>query len=206
MCVLSINFYRDGYYQLIKVTYQNVGSIMKFFQLLQYLEVMHPLFGYTKGSIMFPFLQVTGRNFILFCMIEAESRIQTKPVILYLFFVWSLIECVRYPYYMLALLKCDIYILTWIRYTIWIPLYPMGVICEGIIVLRNLPYFEETKRFSIVMPNKWNFSFSMCTLMKCHLVFVLPALYVLMKHMARIRNQKLRSIKINYGNQSKKSK
>ena len=34
-----------------------------------------------------------------------------------------------------------------LRYTLWIPLYPLGFICEGVIALRNIPYFEETDRF-----------------------------------------------------------
>ena len=33
------------------------------------------------------------------------------------------------------------------RYTLWIPLYPLGFICEGVIALRNIPYFEETDKY-----------------------------------------------------------
>lgn len=56
------------------------------------------------------------------------------------------------------------------RYTIWIPLYPAGFICEGVIFLRNIPYFEETKRFSIELPNSYNFSFHFPTLLRIYLV------------------------------------
>lgn len=35
-------------YASVPDTYEHVGSAMKFLQLLQYLEVMHPLFGYTR--------------------------------------------------------------------------------------------------------------------------------------------------------------
>ncbi|XP_028901541.1 very-long-chain (3R)-3-hydroxyacyl-CoA dehydratase isoform X2 [Zeugodacus cucurbitae] len=143
MCVL---YYRDGILSMPK-TYESVGNAMKFCQLLQYLEVLHPIFGYTKGGALMPFFQVTGRNFILFVMVELEERMQTKPVIFYVFAIWSCIEIIRYPYYLTQIFKCEIGLLTWLRYTIWIPLYPMGILCEGIIILRNLPYFEETKRF-----------------------------------------------------------
>lgn len=40
-------------------------------------------------------LQVGGRAVIFFCLIEGEERMQTKPVIFYLFLVWSSIELVR---------------------------------------------------------------------------------------------------------------
>ena len=35
------------------------------------------------------------------------------------------------------------------RYTLWIPLYPLGFICEGVIALRNIPYFEETDKYTL---------------------------------------------------------
>lgn len=197
--VLGIAYYRDGLSESVPFAYMYVGNAMKFCQLLQYLEVMHPLFGYTKGSILFPMLQVTGRNFILFLMIDAEERIQTKPVIFFLFVVWASIECVRYPYYIMSLLQTELYALTWLRYTMWIPLYPLGILCEGIVVLRNLPYFEETKRFSVTMPNEWNFTFCMCTFMKMYLIIGLtPGVYFIMKHMAKVRAKKLKTIKVNY--------
>lgn len=174
-------------------TYEHVGPAMKFLQLLQYLEVMHPLFGYTKGGVLFPLLQVSGRAFVLFAMIEAEPRMQTKPVVFYLFLVWSMVEIVRYPFYISQLYKKEIYILTWLRYTIWIPLYPLGVFCEAVIILRNIPYFEETQKFTISLPNEWNFAFHLPSFLKLYLLVVIfPGMYALMGHMHKIRNVKLK--------------
>lgn len=93
--VMGIQYGKRGP-AFIPETYQYVGNAMKFFQLLQFLEVMHPLFGYTRNSMLVPFMQTSGRGFILFAMIEAEQRIQSKPVVFYLFLVWSIIEIVRY--------------------------------------------------------------------------------------------------------------
>jgi very-long-chain (3R)-3-hydroxyacyl-CoA dehydratase len=153
---------------------------------------MHPIFGYTKGGALVPFMQVTGRAFVLFVMIDCEERMQTKPVVFYLFLVWASIEIVRYPYYITQLVKRNVGFLTWLRYTIWIPLYPFGVICEGIIILRNIPYFEETKRFTLQLPNKWNFAFDMPMFLKLYLIFlILPGIYFMMSHMAKTRAKKL---------------
>lgn len=80
---------------MIPTAYALVGNAMKFIQLLQYLEVLHPMFGYTKGSALIPFMQVTGRNFVLFVMIEFEERMQSKPAVFYVFVIWSLIEIFR---------------------------------------------------------------------------------------------------------------
>ena len=173
-------------------TYNTVGNAMKFIQLLQFMEVMHPMFGYTKGNPLVAFLQVAGRGFILFCMIEAEPRMQTKPVVFYVFLVWSLVEVFRYPYYITQLLNVEIPFLTWLRYTIWMPLYPLGFLCEGIIVLRNIPYFEETERFTVSLPNSWNFSFHFPTFMRLYLLLLsIPGMYTMMSHMNKTRFKKL---------------
>lgn len=181
----------------MKDTYEYVGNPMKFIQILQFLEVMHPLFKYTKGSPLITFLQVGGRAFILFCMIEAEPRMKTKPVIFYVFLVWTMVEVVRYPYYISQLLDAEMSVLTWLRYTIWMPLYPLGFVFEGIIVLRNIPYFEETGRFTVSLPNSWNFAFHFPTFMRLYLLMLcVPGMFTMMAHMNSVRYKKLGKPKI----------
>ncbi len=88
---------------------------MELLHLLMFLEVMHPLFGYTRGSVYEPALQVCGRNFTIFLLIEAEERMHPKPVVFYLFAVYAAIELVRYPYYMLRVYDMEVGLLTWLR-------------------------------------------------------------------------------------------
>ncbi|CAD6996939.1 unnamed protein product [Ceratitis capitata] len=196
LIVMGLMYYRDGIMSMPK-TYESVGNAMKFCQLLQYLEVLHPIFGYTKGSALMPFFQVSGRNFILFFMVEMEERMQTKPVIFYVFVIWSIVEVIRYPYYLSNIFNLEIRLLTWLRYTIWIPLYPMGILCEGVIILRNLPYFEETKKLTVELPNKWNFYFSMTGFMKIYLLLlILPGTFLVMSHMAKVRAKKLKGKRV----------
>lgn len=191
LVVMGVRYFRDGT-DSMKNTYVAVGNPMKFIQLLQFLEVMHPIFGYTKGNVLMPFMQVGGRAFVLFCMIEGEPRMQTKPVVFYLFLVWSTVEVVRYLYYISQLLNVEIYFLTWLRYTIWIPLYPLGIVCEGITILRNIPYFEETQRFTISLPNSLNFALHFPTFLRIYLLLLcMPGMYTLMSHMNNARTKKL---------------
>lgn len=196
--VLIIELNRDGLVEASKFTYKTVGAPMKCSQFLQYMECLHALVGYTKGSALFPFLQVTGRNLVLFAVINSEPRIQDKPIILCLFLVWSAVELIRYPYYIMALMKTEISWLTWLRYSVWVILYPLGFMCEGLILLISLSYFEESKRYTIGMPNKWNFTFNMVIFLKIYMTFVLlPGLYVVMKHMQSLRVKKLKKPTIN---------
>lgn len=158
---------------------------------MQFLEVMHPFFNYTEGITKIIFLQVSNRAFVLFCMIDAEPRMQTKPVVFYIFSIWAIVEVIRYPYYISRLLKIRISVLTWLRHTAWIPLYPLGFIFEGIVVIRNIPYFEETKKFTIDLPNSWNFAFYFPTFMKFYLlVLFIPGMIIVISHLNRIRFEK----------------
>lgn len=189
--IMCIRYSRDGP-DFMKETFAAVGNPLKFIQLLQFLEVMHPLFGYTKSSVLVSFLQVGGRGFVLFLMIDAEPRMQVKPVVFYLFLIWSTIEIVRYPYYITQLLNIEISFLTWLRYTIWIPLYPLGFVCEGIVILRNIPYFEETQKFTVSLPNTYNFALHFPSVMRLYLLLLLlPGIYTLMSRMSQLRSRKL---------------
>lgn len=196
--VMGIQYLKRGP-DFIPETFIYVGDAMKFFQLLQFLEVMHSMFGYTKNSMLVPFMQTTGRGFILFIMIDAEERMQTKPVVFYLFLVWSIIEVIRYPYYFLNLVldnrgKMAFYFrwIMWLRYSIWIPLYPLGVLCEGLVIIRNIVYFEETGRFSVDMPNKFNFTWDMVLFLKMYLLFlIIPGIFFMMRHMSKERAKRL---------------
>ena len=41
-----------------------------------------------------------------------------------------------------------------------------------IIIFRDIPYFEETMRFSVALPNKWNFAFYLPNIMRVYLLFL----------------------------------
>ena len=80
-----------------------------------------------------------------------------------------------------------------LRYTAWIPLYPAGFVCEGVIMLRNIPYFEETGLFSVALPNTFNFAFHFPTLLRTFLLFgFFPVLYTMMNYMYQLRCKRLK--------------
>ncbi len=68
---------------------------MKFLHLMQILEILHPLMGYTSGSPLMPSIQLMGRCFLIFIMIDCEPRIQTNAAVFGLFLAYSLIEIIR---------------------------------------------------------------------------------------------------------------
>ena len=51
------------------------------------------------------------------------------------------------------------YPLLWLRYTTFIPLYPLGVASEMTMVALALPHIRKSQMWSIRMPNALNFAF-----------------------------------------------
>jgi len=187
LTVMSFRYYNEQE-EFIPKCYETVGNVFKFLHLLMFLEVLNPLFGYTKGSIFEALIQVCGRNIWLLALIDSEPRMQTKPVVFYLFMTYASVEIIRYPYYLLRIWDMESGLITWLRYTIWIPLYPIGFICEGVVALRDIPFFEETETFSILLPNKWNFAFYFPNVIRFYLLLgFFPMLYTQMWHMYNLR-------------------
>lgn len=111
--------------------YDTVSDVLASCQLAAFLEVIHPLFGVVKTGIMAPFMQVFGRNLVFFLVVVAHKELHKQAAVFGLFLVWSLIEVVRYPFYASQVLNKKIEPLVWLRYTMWIPLYPLGILFEG---------------------------------------------------------------------------
>ncbi|CAF5060359.1 unnamed protein product [Rotaria magnacalcarata] len=125
---LIMHFISNGHFNN---GYKLVENPIKLCQSLSVLEIVHPLIGFTKGDWFSPLMQFSGRNLILFIVINFNQQIKLSPFISYLFLVWSCVELYRYPYYGIRLLNKDNRIITWLRYTIWIVLYPLGAFLEG---------------------------------------------------------------------------
>uniref|UniRef100_A0A3Q1BIF9 Very-long-chain (3R)-3-hydroxyacyl-CoA dehydratase n=1 Tax=Amphiprion ocellaris TaxID=80972 RepID=A0A3Q1BIF9_AMPOC len=152
---------QDSFYD----TFHTTADMMYFCQMMAVLEVVNPLLGLVKTGFFPAMIQVAGRNVILFVIFGSVEEMQNKPVVFFVFYLWSTIEIFRYPFYMLACINTEWKLLTWLRYSLWIPLYPLGVIAEAVAVIQSLPIFDETRLFSLPLPamlgHSLSFSFSL---------------------------------------------
>ncbi|KAM8974668.1 very-long-chain (3R)-3-hydroxyacyl-CoA dehydratase 3 isoform 1-T1 [Pelodytes ibericus] len=139
---------KDSFYD----TFHTMADMMYFCQTLALLEIVNPLIGLVKTGVVPALIQVLGRNFILFIILGNLDEMQTKSVVFFVFYVWSTIEIFRYPFYMLSCIDIEWKLLTWIRYTIWIPLYPLGGLAEAASIVLAIPIFNETETFSFTVP------------------------------------------------------
>ncbi|KAL3866662.1 hypothetical protein ACJMK2_043944 [Sinanodonta woodiana] len=171
--------------------FESVGAQLMVCQVAAILEILHPLLGLVKTGVFAPLMQVLGRNFILFVIIFQEPRLQDAPVVWYLFLTWSAVELIRYPFYMLSSVGMDVKIVTWLRYSAWVVLYPLGFLFEGTLVIMAIPLFEETGRFNLQLPNEANMSFNFSWFLHLYLILLAFGAYSLLNHMYRQRKSKL---------------
>ena len=100
-------------------------------QLISCLELLHVLLGLVKGSVFATIVQLVGRNHVLFCGICCLPKLWTTTSTGWLIVIWASIEIIRYPNYALNLYSLPgSGLFTWLRYTIFIPLYPLGFLTE----------------------------------------------------------------------------
>ncbi|TNN53170.1 Very-long-chain (3R)-3-hydroxyacyl-CoA dehydratase [Liparis tanakae] len=134
---------QDSFYD----TFHTTADMMYFCQMMAVLEVINPLLGLVKSGFLPAMLQVAGRNVILFVVFGSLEDMQNKPVVFFVFYLWSTIEIFRYPFYMLACISTEWKLLTWLRYSLWIPLYPLGVVAEGLFINFRHLYKQRRRRY-----------------------------------------------------------
>ena len=115
--------------------------------------------GIIAGSPVAALMQWGGRSNVLFAIIRCVPEVQATVAVGATFLVWSLSEVIRYPWYAAGTAGTCPYWLTWLRYTAFIPLYPVGVVGEMAAVYLALPYIGQRKLHFIMMPNTWNMAF-----------------------------------------------
>uniref|UniRef100_UPI0037E70402 very-long-chain (3R)-3-hydroxyacyl-CoA dehydratase isoform X2 n=1 Tax=Semicossyphus pulcher TaxID=241346 RepID=UPI0037E70402 len=191
MTVRLFIFGRDSLYD----TFHTISDVMFFCQILAAVEVLNAAFGVVRTGVIPTLIQVVGRNFILFIIFGSLEEMHNQPVVFFVFYLWSAIEIFRYPFYMLGCFNTEWKTLTWLRYTIWIPLYPLGVIAEAVAVIQSISIFDQTKLFSIPLPKSLGTSVSFSYFLHIYLALMFLGLFINFRHLYKQRKRRFRTKK-----------
>ncbi|XP_072543960.1 very-long-chain (3R)-3-hydroxyacyl-CoA dehydratase 4 [Salminus brasiliensis] len=129
-------------------TFYFVGVVMCGCQLLSILELFHIADGLEESRLLSRFVQVMERNFLLFLIISQEE-FQSQTIVCVLFYLWNMLDLLRYPYKLLRLISTPTFNMLWVRHTVFIPVYILCVIAEGVSILMALPYYESQGTYSV---------------------------------------------------------
>lgn len=139
--------------------YASAGPLTKLFQGVSLLETLHAAVGLVPSSPVMALMQWAGRSNVLFLVLDAIPQLQSGWWGVAMLGAWSAAEVVRYPWYAATTLGACPGWLTWLRYTAFIPLYPLGVTAEMAVLADALPTLRTKRMYSVAMPNAYNFTF-----------------------------------------------
>ncbi|KAK9825149.1 hypothetical protein WJX81_005760 [Elliptochloris bilobata] len=155
--------------------YAAAGPAVRLCQGLAVLETVHISAGVVKGSVALSFLQWFGRFNVLFLVLHSIPELWAHWALPVMFLSWALADVVRYLWYALSLAGSPPPLLTWLRYTMFIALYPLGILLgEMPLYAAGLPYLRERRLYSLALPNALNFSFDYHRACQAALSAILP--------------------------------
>ncbi|XP_008236125.1 PREDICTED: very-long-chain (3R)-3-hydroxyacyl-CoA dehydratase PASTICCINO 2A [Prunus mume] len=124
------------------------------------LEILHGLVGLVRSPISATLPQIGSRLYLTWGILWSFPETQSHILVSSLVISWSITEIIRYAFFgMKEALGFAPSWLLWLRYSTFILLYPTGITSEVGLIYIALQYIQKSEKYSIRMPNKWNFSF-----------------------------------------------
>jgi len=195
-----IAFLSDGWVEGNSMAFTDVKHILLPLQATASLEVIHNLAGWVKSSPVVTLTQVGFR--LINCLIYElfEDAAARSPWCLVVLFAWTLTECIRYPFYLSNLVGTQSRVLKWLRYSLFIVLYPLGGLGEAALTLRVLWAHPPLVKYDIGLYGGNTFETAKLYLpIACYMGLFLSMGLPLYSHMRRQRRKVL-------GDASKKSR
>ncbi|XP_047358504.1 very-long-chain (3R)-3-hydroxyacyl-CoA dehydratase hpo-8 [Vespa velutina] len=163
------------------------------FQSSAYLEVIHAITGLIRSNPMIILIQISSRVFICVILLSLPTDSIGSSIILpYTFISWCIAEITRYSYYFMNLIGYIPYFLMWLRYSLFMVLYPIGISGEILCIYKVIVHsMSNPKLWSYILPNQWNFTFSFLYMLIMVLIIYIPGSPMLYKHMFLQRQKML---------------
>ncbi|KAG6214222.1 hypothetical protein E4U50_000556 [Claviceps purpurea] len=163
--------------------YAGVGEWTKWTQTMALMEVIHSLLGVVRAPLVTTIMQVSSRLLLVWPIVNTWPFLALSPFYASMLLAWSVTEVIRYSYFALSLAQMLPRALTWVRYTTFYVLYPLGITSECMLVYgatgpagQRSGWIGEGVLYAI-------------------LAIYVPGSYVLFTHMMKQRRKVLRSLK-----------
>lgn len=160
---------------------------------LAFMEVLHSAAGVVSSPTTTVLIQVGSRFLVLYGVVEQVPELQEHVVFLLFLFAWSLAEVPHYLYYTLTMMDRATYFLLFMRYSLFLVLYPMGISAELFCIYSGIHFFKLTKQWSIYMPNRVNFELIFYQILQAVIVLYMVGSPYMYCHMWRQRQKYLGS-------------
>ncbi|TRY62800.1 hypothetical protein TCAL_00871 [Tigriopus californicus] len=171
--------------------YAAIELPLKVFQTAAVLEIVHALVGLVRSNPLLTAFQVFSRVFVTWAVVHSVPEAQTCPGLPCLLWAWVITEIIRYAYYAGNLLGWTPYAVVWLRYTLFIGLYPLGVTGELWCSYVSLARIQRQGLYTVSLPNAWNVTFNYYVVLILIMFSYIPIFPQLYLHMFRQRKKVL---------------
>ena len=120
----------------------SVALPLKVLQTSALLEVLHAALGWVRSNAAMAFIQVVARCVVLWAVMDPFPSVQRSWALPLCVGAWAAVEVPRYLFYVCELLGKGSapYALAWLRYSLFIVLYPLGIAGEVGCIFAALPF------------------------------------------------------------------
>lgn len=154
------------------------------------LEVAHAACGLVRAPVATTALQVASRLLLLWGATEPLPAVRGAAAASSMVGAWALTEIPRYAFFAWGAAAGEApRWLGLLRYSTFIPLYPIGAGSEMVILWKALPLLRESGLYSVALPNKANFAFDFALCCSFLLLMYIPGLPHMYMHMMRQRRR-----------------
>ncbi|RLN94093.1 hypothetical protein BBJ28_00019759 [Nothophytophthora sp. Chile5] len=171
-----------------RATWDVVALPLKIVQTMAVMEIVHAAVGFVRSPLGSTLMQVSSRLWLVWGInvLCPVSRYQFGFPLMVA--SWGLVEVPRYSFYALNLYDKVPSFLFFLRYHLFMVLYPSGVLGETLCMVSSLG-FLSTGAYSIQLPNTHNASISLFMIVILVLIVYVPGLPVMYGHMLTQRNR-----------------
>jgi len=122
--------------------YEDIRDVLVLVQTLMLMEILHSLVGMVRSPVVTVFIQVMSRIFIIWGQTDPSTDAQAHWSLYLIVLSWGVTEVVRYLFYFFSLIGDVPYPLFWLRYSLFMALYPTGISGEILQTLAASTYWQ----------------------------------------------------------------
>uniref|UniRef100_A0ACD5VLV2 Uncharacterized protein n=1 Tax=Avena sativa TaxID=4498 RepID=A0ACD5VLV2_AVESA len=124
-------------------------------------QILHSILGFVKSPVSVTLSQIIGRLYITWGILWSFPEAQSHILVTSLILSWSITEVIRYSFFgMRETFGFEPSWLLWLRYSTFLVLYPIGLLGEVGLIFVAMPSMKTSRKYCLMMPNKWNVSFN----------------------------------------------
>ncbi|XP_024515196.1 very-long-chain (3R)-3-hydroxyacyl-CoA dehydratase PASTICCINO 2 [Selaginella moellendorffii] len=141
--------------------YDSIELPLQLSQTAAILEIINSLAGIVRSPVSATLPQISSRLFVTWGVLWSFPETRSHWLVTLLVLSWSVTEVIRYSFFAAK----EAFGLTpgflhWLRYSTFFVLYPTGISGEVGLTMLALSHMKSSKKYSIEMPNAFNFAFS----------------------------------------------